>query len=175
MNIKDKKDFSEQIQSKIKTEIDNSTYQIINFLELDNNYFDSIKEALNIFCEIKVTNNLSVKINSLLLSKANSYILLNHQEKNFILKEERDLIKILESINVVVEKSEEKDKVITYIKINESEKDFWYSIKFKTPKEIFGSINYYFIIKMTLNNLLQKIIILTYDELFKKNKVINNI
>lgn len=171
-------DIVQKLKKKFNKEIDNGINEFIVFLKIESFAESSllkIKECITDFIGYKISNSLSIKINHILLSKYENYIIFIHQDKSIIIKNEEDLINLLNTINIETDtKTIENNSIKTSIKLNTYEQKVRYTYNLEFGN-IFGKItriNVDIALQMVLNNLFKKLIILTYTE-FKKQIALN--
>lgn len=172
-------DIPQKLKNKFNKEIDNSINEFIVFLKIESFAESSllkIKECITDFIGYKISNSLSIKINNVLLSKYENYIIFIHQDKSIIIKNEEDLINLLNIINIETDtKTIENNNIKTSIKLNTYEQKVRYNYNVEFGN-IFGNgkvtrINVDIALQMVLNNLFKKLIILTYTEFKKTNSL----
>lgn len=170
-------DIVQKLKKKFNKEIDNSINEFIVFLKIENFVESSllkIKECITDFIGYKISNSLSIKINNILLSKYENYLIFIHQDKSIIIKNEEDLINLLNIINIETDtKTIENNSIKTSIKLNTYEQKVRYNYNIEFGN-VFGKvtrINIDIALQMVLNNLFKKLIILTYTEFKKTNSL----
>lgn len=171
-------DFKSNLRKKIDLEIDHTIKEIIMCLNLEDKFYGELNEGLHSFCEINITNNPSVRINTLLLTKIKNYVLVNYQNNNFVIKDETSLISFMEKLSVTVIEDTTNKKSQGHIQIGELDNRYKYNLKLNIPKDTRSIIDYKIVIERSLNNIIQKIFMLSYFELQMNsftNKITNQI
>lgn len=166
-------DFTSDLRSKINLEIDKTIQEIMIRLKLEKKYYGELNEGIQNFCEVGITNNPSIRLNTLLLTKIANYVLVNYQNKNFVIKDEVALINFMENLSVIIREPKQEKKGQAHIQIAGIENKCVYNFQFNIPKNTVSLIDYNLVMETSINNIIQKIFMLSYFELQSKKNTSN--
>lgn len=159
-----KKNYNKELDYAI-----NDLYSFIQTDKLTETSLREIKEEIDGFIGYKISDSLSIKINNLLISKYEDYIICIHQDKSIIIKNEEDLISFLNIVNVTIETVEKENNITVSLNLitYEQELKYHYKIKFVNLFNGISRISIDVCLQLAINNLVKKLILSTYFELKK--------
>lgn len=167
--------FRSRFMNSCAIDIEQTTNSITKYLIAGSN--ESInKEMLNFINQslsLTAAEEINIKILNLFLSVKDKYILINFENKNFVVQNEKEFIDFIQKLNISILRKENSNNKIVYastLNLDSEESHYCYcsSISYLSGNELQDTL----ILSIHLNSLFQKILLSAYKELkleIKKN------
>lgn len=172
---KDSISFKDRFTNSCAIDIEQTKNSIIRYLIAENN--ESInKEMLDFITQslsLNANEEINIKILNLFLSVKGKYILINYENKNIVIQNEKEFIDFIQRLDISIFRKENSNNKILYtstLNLDSEESNYCYSCSISklSGNELQDTL----ILSTHINSLLHKILLIAYQELkleIKKN------
>lgn len=168
-------DFTKKLNKKVNVEIAEAAKNFILFSKYkddENKLYIRIKSEIEDLLSFSIGNNRSIKINNFIISKFNDYMIVSYQGTSQIVKNENDFINVLNKLNMnsTIEEVQNKLKISFTVKSDLSDVKPKYNYNITLSEiNIKNKIKVDIALEPLINDLLKKIMLMSYFELNKIN------
>lgn len=167
--------FKDRFMNSCAIDIEQTKNSIIGYLIDSPNESINKKmlEFINQSLGLSASDEINIKILNLFLSVKGKYILINFENKNIVIQNEKEFIDFIQRLDISIFRKENSNNKIVYtstLNLDSEESNYCYSCS--VSKLSGNELQDTLILSTHINSLLQKILLIAYQELkleIKKN------